>query len=130
MYVYVIRSSKDNRYYVGISSDVEQRLKDHNAGRAKSTKGYRPWVLIHKEIHPTRLAARKREVYLKSGYGKQWLKEKYRLVLPAHLAVWQAGSSVGYLPTWRYGRQGAPKSCNFGKCMFTLFAVPRTIDTM
>ena len=77
MFVYVLRSSKDGRLYVGMSHDIEQRLKDHNAGRTKSTKGYRPWELVHKEAFPDRETARKREKYLKSGYGKQWLKNKY-----------------------------------------------------
>ncbi len=77
MCVYVIRSQKDNRLYVGMSADVSKRLLAHNAGKAKSTKGYRPWILIHVEEYHDRAEARKREVYLKSGYGKQWLKNKY-----------------------------------------------------
>lgn len=78
MYVYVLKSLKDNRFYVGMSQDVNKRFKDHNLGKAKSTKGYRPWILIHQEEHPNRITARNREKYLKSGYGKQWLKDKYR----------------------------------------------------
>jgi len=75
--VYVLRSKKDRRFYVGMTSDVIRRLNDHNSGRTISTKGYRPWELIHQETYPDRIAARKREKYLKSGYGKQWLKNKY-----------------------------------------------------
>ncbi|WP_425235086.1 GIY-YIG nuclease family protein [Ulvibacterium sp.] len=71
MFVYVLRSEIDQRLYVGMSSDVEKRLKGHNAGRTKSTKGYKPWKLIHKEAFPDRAAARRGELYLKSGYGKQ-----------------------------------------------------------
>lgn len=77
MKVYVLRSEKDGRYYVGMSSDIEKRLIAHNSGRTRSTKGYRPWVLLHLEEYPDRDSARKREKYLKSGYGKQWLKLKY-----------------------------------------------------
>jgi len=77
MYVYVLQSAVDLRMYVGMSSNVEKRVGEHNAGRTKSTKGYRPWKLIHVEEHPDRLSARTREKYLKSGYGKQWLKNKY-----------------------------------------------------
>jgi len=71
MYVYVLKSEKDNRLYVGISANVLKRLLEHNAGRTKSTKGYRPWILVHQEEYPDRVTARKREKYLKSGYGKQ-----------------------------------------------------------
>ncbi|NAS30967.1 GIY-YIG nuclease family protein [Flavobacteriaceae bacterium R38] len=77
MNVYVLRSLKDNRFYVGMSADIEKRIQTHNSGNVKSTKGYRPWELIHQESFPDRITARKREKYLKSGYGKQWLKEKY-----------------------------------------------------
>ena len=77
MKVYVLRSEKDGRYYVGMTSDLRKRLIAHNTGRTKSTKGYRPWRLLHLEEYPDREIARKREKYLKSGYGKQWLKSKY-----------------------------------------------------
>lgn len=77
MNVYVLKSEKDNRLYVGMSSDVQKRLLEHNSGRTKSTKGYRPWKLLHEEKYPDRVTARKREKYLKSGYRKQWLKIKY-----------------------------------------------------
>ena len=77
MFVYVLRSEQDGRLYVGMSADVEKRLREHNSGRTKSTKGYRPWNLVDKEAFPDRETARKREKYLKSGYDKQWLKTKY-----------------------------------------------------
>ncbi|WP_299435352.1 GIY-YIG nuclease family protein [uncultured Aquimarina sp.] len=77
MYVYVLKSLKDNRFYVGMSEDIDRRLLEHNSRKTKSTKGYQPWIIIHKETYPDRITARKREKYLKSGYGKQWLKNKY-----------------------------------------------------
>ena len=80
MIVYVLRSENDGRFYVVMTSNLDNRFKEHNLGRVKSTKGYRPWEIIHQEIHPDRNTARKREKYLKSGYGKQWLKNKYKQV--------------------------------------------------
>ncbi|PIB39354.1 GIY-YIG nuclease family protein [Maribacter sp. 4G9] len=77
MVVYVLRSLKDRRLYIGMTSDIDRRLNEHNSGRTKSTKGYRPWELVYKESYPDIASARKREKYLKSGYGKQWLKQKY-----------------------------------------------------
>ena len=73
-FVYVIQSIKDKRLYVGLSKDINTRLKDHNFGRVFSTKGYRPWKLVYKENVKDRKTARLREKYLKSGIGKEYLK--------------------------------------------------------
>ncbi len=73
-FVYAIQSEKDGRIYVGMCADIEVRLKEHNAGKTKSTKGFTPWKLIYKEESVSRIEARKREIYLKSGVGKQFLK--------------------------------------------------------
>src|SRR5688572_18843401 len=72
--VYAIKSLVDGRIYVGMSMDVLKRLLEHNSGKTKSTKAYRPWQLIHTELLPSRLEARRREKYLKSGVGKEFLK--------------------------------------------------------
>ncbi|MBI5371387.1 MAG: GIY-YIG nuclease family protein [Sphingobacteriales bacterium] len=76
-YVYVIRSEVDGRFYVGISENTEKRLEQHNKGMTFSTKGYRPWKVFFAEKFETRLEARKREVYLKSGVGKEYIKRKW-----------------------------------------------------
>ena len=73
-FVYVIKSQVDGRIYVGFSSDVEKRLKEHNCGKTKSTKGFCPWVMIFKEEIPDRIEARKKEKYYKTGIGKEKLK--------------------------------------------------------
>ena len=75
-YVYVLKSIGHDRQYVGSSADPDQRLKAHNAGKVKSTKGYRPWLRVLLEEHADRNAAEKRERYLKSGWGRRWLKEQ------------------------------------------------------
>ncbi len=73
-FVYAIKSLKDGRIYVGMSSDVERRVSEHNAGKTKSSKGYCPWVLFFTEKCETRVDARIREKYYKSGSGKEKLK--------------------------------------------------------
>jgi putative endonuclease len=90
--VYVIRSELTRRFYVGMTVNVEKRIEQHNKGMTSSTKGYRPWKLFFYEVFETRAEARKREIYLKSGIGKEYIKNKW------------SGSSVEYLPA---GRQGA-----------------------
>ncbi|OHC02984.1 MAG: endonuclease [Planctomycetes bacterium RIFCSPLOWO2_12_FULL_40_19] len=74
-YVYVLQSEKDSSQYIGLSHDAQERLKEHNAGRVKSTKPKRPWRLLYKESFTTRLDARKREKYLKSAAGRRFRKE-------------------------------------------------------
>ena len=73
-YVYVLKSEKDGRLYKGICNDLEKRVKQHNLGQNKSTKGFRPWVLVHHEIFETRIGARDREKFFKSGSGREYLK--------------------------------------------------------
>ena len=77
-WVYGLKSLKDGRIYVGMTVDVQLRIKEHNSGKTKSTKGYRPWELIYKEKVGSRNEAREREKYLKGGSGKEYLK---RLIL-------------------------------------------------
>jgi putative endonuclease len=73
-FVYAIKSDVDERIYVGMTTDVFKRIAEHNSGKTKSTKGYRPWQLIYTESLTSRPAARIREKYLKSGVGKEFLK--------------------------------------------------------
>jgi len=73
--VYAIKSLIDSRIYVGLTENLERRLEEHNQGRTRSTKGYRPWKLIYKEEVETRISARKLEKYYKSGCGNEILKK-------------------------------------------------------
>lgn len=73
-YVYAIKSLKDGRIYVGMSSDVQRRLAWHNMGKTRSTKGFTPWKLIFVKEVESRLDARKWEKFYKSGIGKEYLK--------------------------------------------------------
>ncbi|OGF51490.1 hypothetical protein A3I27_03880 [Candidatus Giovannonibacteria bacterium RIFCSPLOWO2_02_FULL_43_11b] len=65
-HVYVLKSEKDGKFYVGYTSDIDNRLKAHNAGKVKSTKHRRPFVLIKVESFDTRREAMWREWQLKS----------------------------------------------------------------
>jgi len=72
--IYAIKSSKDDRIYVRMSVNTEKRLEEHNSGKTKSTKGFRPWKIIFKEECLGWDNARRREKYWKSGCGKEQLK--------------------------------------------------------
>ena len=72
--VYALRSTTRNYIYVGMTSNLEERIKRHQAGYEKTTKPYLPFELIYTEKAPDRTEARKREKYFKSGIGKEFLK--------------------------------------------------------
>lgn len=57
-----------------MTADVTIRLATHNSGKVRSTKAYVPWVLVYQEECRSVEDARKRELYLKSGYGRSFLK--------------------------------------------------------
>ena len=76
-YIYALSSTTRNYIYLGMTRDVEARVLRHNKGWEKTTRAYKPFVLIFTEIvENTRVEARKREKYWKSGVGK----EKLRLI--------------------------------------------------
>lgn len=70
-YLYVLKNNNGGRHYIGISANVEERLRGHNSGRVKSTKAYGPWHLAYSERHATRLEARRREVILKNNFTER-----------------------------------------------------------
>ena len=66
--------------YIGVRDlreHLSKRLKEHNRGKTKSTKAYKPWILIYEEMQPTFTDARKRENFLKSGQGRKWIREEW-----------------------------------------------------
>ncbi|MDO8517862.1 MAG: GIY-YIG nuclease family protein [bacterium] len=73
-WVYALKSNIQKYIYVGMTNDIDRRIAEHNAGRAKTTKPYAPFKLIYSETAGDRQSARKREKYLKSGIGKEFLK--------------------------------------------------------
>jgi putative endonuclease len=72
--VYALKSQKKNYIYVGLTDNLERRLAQHNTGRSKTTRPYVPFTLIFSEKVQTRSEARKREKYLKSGSGREFLR--------------------------------------------------------
>ena len=74
-YVYVLKSLTNKRHYTGYTKDLERRLGEHNSGKTKSIKFIRPFELIYKEEYNTSLEAARRERFLKSGKGREFLKK-------------------------------------------------------
>jgi len=70
-YVYLIKSLNKNWVYTGSTKDLRKRFQEHNSGRVKSTKTYRPFQLIYYEAYKNKNDARKREVELKKQGQKK-----------------------------------------------------------
>ena len=75
-FAYALRSEKDSGLYIGMTSNVERRVTEHNRGYNVSTKSRRPFSLIYCEECGSRGEARKREKFLKSGTGRRLLKRQ------------------------------------------------------
>ena len=73
-YVYVLRSSADRQFYVGLTRSLPARLKLHNAGRVFATKKRTPLELVYWEACLNEGDVAQREKYLKSAWGKRYIK--------------------------------------------------------
>lgn len=78
VYVYVLRSQRDRQFYVGFTTDLKQRIAEHNAGRVESTCRRVPLELVYYEACRNQRDATMREKYLKSSWGKRYLKGRLR----------------------------------------------------
>ena len=76
---YILFSKEKNQFYIGSSraDDSKNRMKAHNAGKVRSTKSGRPWVEVFVETFNNYTEARKGEIFLKSGVGRQWITNKF-----------------------------------------------------
>ena len=80
-YVYTLLSFKDKRFYTGFTTNLKQRLQKHARGEVKSTKDRRPLKLIHYEYFIDKADAEAREKFLKSGFGRNQLKQALKRTL-------------------------------------------------
>ncbi len=76
-FTYVLKSKYFKKSYVGVTSDLERRIKEHNAGYHHYTKRYMPWELFWYEKFLTQSKALKKEKYLKSSVGRRFLKKVF-----------------------------------------------------
>ena len=74
-HVYVLRSLRDGKLYIGLTNDLDRRIHEHNDGKVAATKGRRPLLPVWVEHYPERKQAASREKFLKSGVGRKQLKE-------------------------------------------------------
>ena len=72
-FVYILQSKPTGRYYIGYSDYPDRRLLEHNGGKVKSTRPYRPWVKLYQETFPTKILAIRRERELKAKKSRNYL---------------------------------------------------------
>ncbi len=73
-YVYVLKSLKDHKLYIGYSENLKRRFSEHQSGKVPSTKPRRPFELIFYEAYKAMSDAKRREMYFKTNKGKSSLK--------------------------------------------------------
>jgi len=76
--VYVIQSIKDSNLYVGYTEDLKARLQKHNDGQVDSTMYRRPFKMIYYEACINQQDALHREKYLKTTYGKRYIRNRLK----------------------------------------------------
>ena len=83
-YVYLLRSRKDNMFYLGWTTNLLRRLGEHNEGLNRSTKSRRPFKLVYFETYSSANEAKKRERTLKHNpVMYEYFKKRALLCSPA-----------------------------------------------
>ena len=80
-YTYILKSEKNGRFYTGYTNNLRKRLIQHNEGKSIYTKRDRPYLLVYYEACLNEDDARSREIYLKSGMGKRFVKNRIKRFL-------------------------------------------------
>lgn len=80
-YIYVLLSLKDNKFYTGFTEDLRNRFKKHSEGLVPTTKNRRPLKLVYYEACLDQKDALQREKYLKTTWGKRYLKNRIKCYL-------------------------------------------------
>ena len=73
-FVYILESKKNGNLYIGYTTRLKERLKEHNRGLNFSTKPYIPWQIIPYEAYLNIKDAKRREKYLKTSQGRRLLR--------------------------------------------------------
>jgi len=73
-YVYIIYSKNNGQIYKGLTDDLRNRINVHNAGKVKATKNGKPWILVYYQAFTNKTDARREELFLKTGRGRERVK--------------------------------------------------------
>ena len=74
-YTYVLKNIKNGKLYTCSTNNLERRLLEHSKGWSKYTRNNGPYKLIYKEFYKSKSEAYRREIFLKTGKGREFIKE-------------------------------------------------------
>ncbi len=74
-FVYILKSFRDNKRYIGHTNNIARRLSEHNNGECIATKNRRPFELLYYETVENKSKAMKRETFFKSGKGREYIEK-------------------------------------------------------
>lgn len=77
-YVYVLKSDKDKNLYTGFTKNLNKRMEEYNLGMSKATQGRIPLKLVYFEFCLNQKDALKRERYLKTTWGKRYIRNRIK----------------------------------------------------
>ena len=77
-FVYILQSERDGTYYVGQTTNVDERVRRHNQGRSSYTRGRGPWVLVYQEEVSSRSEAARREREIKKRKERDYIEQLVR----------------------------------------------------
>ncbi len=83
-YVYLLLSLKDFKWYTGYTDNLKRRIEEHNKGLVYSTRKRKPFKIIYYEACLDENDAKMREIYLKTGMGKRYLKNRLKFYINKH----------------------------------------------
>lgn len=81
-YIYILYSASADKYYIGQTENLEDRLFRHTNSGSKSTKFTNDWKMVYKEAFSTRSEAVKRETEIKSKKSRKYIEFLINLVEP------------------------------------------------
>jgi len=73
-YIYILHSNKLDKNYIGLTNNIERRIKQHKKGESKFTSATNDWKLIYYEVFLSKTDAELEEKFLKSGKGRERIK--------------------------------------------------------
>ena len=80
-YTYILRSTKNEKWYTGYTRDLRKRFDEHTNGKSIYTKSRGPFTLVYYEACPNEDDAKAREKYLKTGTGERYIKNRLKRFL-------------------------------------------------
>ena len=75
-YTYVLKSNRDGKLYIGWSTDLERRIREHTQGQVYATKDRLPIQLVYYEACLSQEKAIEREKALKTGFGRSYINKR------------------------------------------------------